>query len=209
MQYDKRALYTRLEDKLSSSDLRFEFPIDVRELIRREDIEVQYCPFESDAIGAVLVKGEQKSGILVNYNKPAAEQRFDLAHELIHFWFHPTRTSFSFQNPQSRDRDKEWKTNEGAAQLLLPYTDFIPRFVKTARYVEENYEPPEEIYNSLARFYNVLPIVVDYRARNLESEILQYLDGAPIDRVVLNHFSVRFDKTKPPKLFKTLIQKIH
>lgn len=44
MQYDKRALYTRLEDKLSSSDLRFEFPIDVRELIRREDIEVQYLP---------------------------------------------------------------------------------------------------------------------------------------------------------------------
>lgn len=60
MQYDKRALYTRLEDKLSSSDLRFEFPIDVRELIRREDIEVQYCPFESDAIGAVLVKGRTK-----------------------------------------------------------------------------------------------------------------------------------------------------
>ncbi len=67
----------------------------------------------------------------------------------------------------------------------------------------------EEIYDSLARFYKVLPIVVDYRARNLESEILQYLDGTPIDRVVLNHFSVRFDKTKPPKLFKTLIQKIH
>ena len=209
MQYDKRALYTRLEDKLSSSDLRFEFPIDVRELIRREDIEVQYCPFESDAIGAVLVKGEQKSGILVNYNKPAAEQRFDLAHELIHFWFHPTRISFSFQNPQSRDRDKEWQANEGAAQLLLPYTDFIPRFVQTARYVEENHEPLEEIYDSLARFYKVLPIVVDYRARNLESEILQYLDGTPIDRVVLNHFSVWFDKTKPPKLFKTLIQKIH
>lgn len=59
MQYDKRALYTRLEDKLSSSDLRFEFPIDVRELIRREDIEVQYYPFDSEAIGAVLVKGEQ------------------------------------------------------------------------------------------------------------------------------------------------------
>ena len=208
MQYDKRALYTRLEDKLSSSDLRFEFPIDVRELIRREDIEVQYCHFESDAIGAVLVKGEQKSGILVNSNKPAAEQRFDLAHELIHFWFHPTRTSFSFQNPQSRDRDKEWQANEGAAQLLLPYTDFIPRFIQTARYVEENHEPPEEIYSSLAKFYQVLPVVVDYRARNLESEILQYLSGVPIENVILNHFSVRFDKNKPPRLFKSLIQKI-
>ena len=197
MQYDKRALYTRLEDKLSSSDLRFEFPIDVRELIRREDIEVQYYPFDSEAIGAVLVKGEQKSGILVNSNKPAAEQHFDLAHELIHFWFHPTRTSFSFQNPQSRDRDKEWQANEGAAQLLLPYTDFIPRFIQTARYVEENHEPPEEIYSSLARFYRVLPVVVDYRARNLESEILQYLSGVPIENVILNHFSVRFS-VQPP-----------
>ena len=208
MLYDKRVLYTKLEDKLSDSDLRYEFPLDIKALVRKEAIEVQYYSFDSEAIGAVLVKGEQKSGILVNSNKPAAEQRFDLAHELIHFWFHPAKASFSFQNPQSRDREKEWQANEGAAQLLLPYDDFIPRFIQTARYVEENHEPPEEIYSSLARFYQVLPVVVDYRARNLESEILQYLSGVPIKKVILNHFSVRFDKNKPPKLFKSLIQKI-
>lgn len=208
MKYDKRALYTNLENKLASAEFRFEFPLDVNELIRRENIEVQYYPFSGDAIGAVLFKGEYSSGILVNANKPLSEQRFDLAHELIHFWFHPAQTSFSFQNPQSRDREKEWQANEGAAQLLLPYTDFIPRFIQTARFVEENHEPPEEIYSALSKFYQVLPVVVDYRARNLESEILQYLNGSPIEKVILNHFSVRFDKTKPPKLFKSLIQKI-
>ena len=121
MLYDKRALYTKLEDKLSGSELRYEFPLDIRALVREEAIEVQYYPFDSEAIGAVLVKGEQKSGILVNSNKPAAEQRFDLAHELIHFWFHPTRTSFSFQNPQSRDRG-----TKNGRQTKAPPNSFCP-----------------------------------------------------------------------------------
>lgn len=60
----------------------------------------------------------------------------------------------------------------------------------------------------MAGFYRVLPVVVDYRARNLESEILQYSSEVPIEKAFLNHFSVRFDKNKPPRLFKSLIRKI-
>ena len=148
------------------------------------------------------------SVILVNSNKSPLDQRFDLAHELIHFWFHPSQTSFSFQKPHLRDKEKEWQANEGAAELLLPYKDFIPRFVKTAKYVEENYEPLEEVYNELARFYKVMPIVVDYRIRNLESEILQYINGTPIERIVLNHLSVKFDKNKTPVVYRSLIRKV-
>lgn len=60
----------------------------------------------------------------------------------------------------------------------------------------------------MAGFYRVLPVVVDYRARNLKSEILQYLSGVSIEKAFLNHFSVRFDKNKFPRLFKSLIRKI-
>ena len=59
MLYDKRALYTKLEAKLSGAELRYEFPLDIRALVREEAIEVQYYPFDSETIGAVLVKGEQ------------------------------------------------------------------------------------------------------------------------------------------------------
>lgn len=107
-----------------------------------------------------------------------------------------------------RDKEKEWQANEGAAELLLPYKDFIPRFVQTAKYVEENYEPLEEVYNELARFYKVMPIVVDYRIRNLESEILQYINGTPIERIVLNHLSVKFNKNKTPVVYRSLIRKV-
>lgn len=206
MLYDKRALYTLLEQKEASLEFKDELPLDVKYLAIREGIELKFCSFDSDSIGAVLYK-DTFSAILVNSNKSPFEQRFDIAHELIHFWFHPSKTSFSFQKPHLRDKEKEWQANEGAAQLLLPYLDFIPRFVKVARFVEENHEPLEEVYSELSKFYKVAPIVVDYRIRNLESEILQYINGVCIENVLLNHLSVRFDKTKHPVIYKSLIQK--
>lgn len=207
MLYDKRALYARLDEKRKESGILYDFPLDIKSLVKRENIEISFTPFKSDSIGAMLYK-DSFSAILVNSNKSPLDQRFDLAHELIHFWFHPSQTSFSFQKPHLRDKEKEWQANEGAAELLLPYKDFIPRFVKTAKYVEENYEPLEEVYNELARFYKVMPIVVDYRIRNLESEILQYINGTPIERIVLNHLSVKFDKNKPPVIYRSLIRKV-
>lgn len=207
MLYDKRALYARLEEKLKGLKVFYNFPFNVRQLVEREHIELSFIPFESDSIGAILYK-DSFSAILINANKSSLDQRFDLAHELIHFWFHPSQTSFSFQKPHLRDKEKEWQANEGAAELLLPYKDFIPRFVRTAKFVEENYEPLEEIYNELSRFYKVAPIVVDYRIRNLESEILQYINGTPIERIILNHLSVRFDKNKIPVIYRSLIRKV-
>lgn len=53
-----------------------------------------------------------------------------------------------------------------------------------------------------------MPIVVDYRIRNLESEILQYINGTPIERIVLNHLSVKFDKNKTPVIYHSLIRKV-
>lgn len=207
MLYDKRALYARLEEKLKRLEVIYNFPFNVKQLVEREHIELSFIPFESDSIGAILYK-DSFSAILINSNKSSLDQRFDLAHELIHFWFHPSQTSFSFQKPHLIDKEKEWQANEGAAELLLPYKDFIPRFVRTAKFVEENYEPLEEVYNELSRFYKVAPIVVDYRIRNLESEILQYINGTSIERIILNHLSVRFDKNKIPVIYRSLIRKV-
>ena len=134
MLYDKRALYARLEEKRKESGIFYDFPLDIKSLVRRENIELSFTLFESDSIGAMLYK-DSFSAILINSNKSPLDQRFDLAHELIHFWFHPSQTSFSFQKPHLRDKEKEWQANEGAAELLLPYKDFIPRFVQTAKYV--------------------------------------------------------------------------
>ena len=43
-----------------------------------------------------------------------------------------------------------------------------------------------------ACFYKVVSIVVDYKICNLKSEILQYINETPIERIVLNHLSVKF-----------------
>ncbi len=208
MLYDKRALYDCIENKLNEFGMDNNFPADIFSIIKKENIALEYHPFESDSIGAVLCK-DTFSGILVNKNTPRCNQRFDIAHELIHYWFHPNHTSFSFTNLESRDKEKEWQANEGAAELLLPYKDFIPEFIKAAKYAEENYEPPESIYDNLSKYYKVNPIVVDYRIRNLENEILQYHSGVPIDEISITKSNVRIKKDKPPVVYISFLNRIH
>lgn len=172
------------------------------------DICLEYLPYKSPHIGAVMLKGPV-TGIAVNSGRHVSDQNFDIAHELIHYWLHPDTASFSFDAPaSSRDRQKEWQANEGAAQLLVPYRDFIPRFILKAAEVEENYEPVENIYNGLANYYGVNPVVIDYRIRNLDNEILQYHSGTDIDKIVLADNTYIFNRHKKVNVYKGLLDKL-
>ncbi len=50
MLYDKRALYTLLEQKEASLEFKDELPLDVKYLAIREGIELKFCSFDSDSI---------------------------------------------------------------------------------------------------------------------------------------------------------------
>ena len=172
------------------------------------DIELEYIPYSSPHIGAIMLR-DKVTGISVNSNRPAYDQNFDIAHELVHYWLHPETTSFSFDAPvTSRDRRKEWQANEGAAQILVPYEDFIPRFIRKAAEVEENYESVETIYYDLARHYGVNPVVIDYRIRNLDDEISQYHGGTKIRDIVLAGNFYTFNRHKKVSVHKALLDKL-
>lgn len=68
-----------------------------------------------------------------------------MAHELIHYWFHPEQGAFYPFSPASRDKEKEWQANEGAAELLLPYRDFVPRYVQTVLETERDGLQPDSV----------------------------------------------------------------
>lgn len=122
-------------------------------------IFLEYLPFNNLSIGAIMVRGPI-TGIAVNKNKDPCDQNFDIAHELMHFWLHRDSSALSIDYPaKSQDRIKEWQANEGAAQLLVPHWDFIPRFLSKVSLVEENFEPVENLYTDLANYYGVNPIV--------------------------------------------------
>lgn len=190
MPYDKRALYDNIRDKRALFGMDASTPADVSAIIAREGIEVRLCTFESFSIGAILYK-DAVSGILINAAKPEPDQRFDMAHELIHYWFHPEQGAFCPFSPASRDKEKEWQANEGAAELLLPYRDFVPRYVQTVLETERDGLQPESVYVRLAEFYRVNKAVVNYRIRNLESEILQFRSGAELEDLIITRSNVR------------------
>ena len=74
----------------------------------------------------------------------------------------------------------EWQANEGAAQFLVPYQDFIPRY-------NQEYEKVLSycVNDILADHYNVTPQVIIHRVSNLKQEFRQYENGVPIERINL------------------------
>lgn len=112
------------------------------------------------------------------------EQNFYCAHEVMHHIIHknrPTKLFSCYEETQAeQDSFVEWEANEGAAQFLVPYQDFIPRFSA----VLDN--PPHKdfwIEGYFSDQYGVSPQVITFRLNNLEYEIDQYRAGVPIDRV--------------------------
>lgn len=200
MPYDKRALYDNIRDKRASFGMDASTPADVSAIIEREGIEVQYCTFESRSIGAILYK-DTASGILVNAAKSEPDHRFDMAHELIHFWFHAKRAECAFPLVP-RNKEEEWQANEGAAELLLPYRDFVPRYVRAVCEAERDGAEPETVYALLAAYYRVNETVVNYRIRNLESEILQYRSGTAIEQLSITRANVRPLCDRRPDIYR-------
>ena len=114
-------------------------------------------------------------------------QNFDCTHEIIHFFFHdtPDQNWICFEDNERKikqDMYLEWQANEGAAQFLVPYQDFIPRFVQ---YIDSqpsfSYLVPEE----LANFYNVSPQVINIRMSSLSYEIDQFRRGIAVEDIKL------------------------
>jgi Zn-dependent peptidase ImmA (M78 family) len=106
------------------------------------------------------------------------EQNFDCAHELIHFLFpHPPIPYFCEEGSTKKKEYYEWEANEGAAELLIPHSDFIPNVCAA-------YTGYDSDLNYLAYFsekYMVTENVIRLRIKNLSYEIDQYLSGVPVD----------------------------
>lgn len=118
--------------------------------------------------------------VIIDSKLSAYEQNFYCMHEIMHHLMHkdrPTKSYSGYDKTQvAQDPIVEWEANEGAAQFLIPYRDFIPRIKPNPLY----YLFPREIAE-LAGYYNTTIRVVRNRLRSLRYEIYQYQRGVPID----------------------------
>lgn len=84
------------------------------------------APFKTESLCGLSSPGEPDI-ILLNRNKPENVQRFAMAHELIHTRLHRDKPcAFLLTDPLAgRDPVLEREANDGAAELLLPWREFI------------------------------------------------------------------------------------
>ena len=114
----------------------FTYPLNIFDICSRYDnLSISAIPFKTRGLRgmAVLAKDDNDINcILVNSNISASEQNFHGIHELMHITFEDDNSGQIFKCYEKtlpfQDSYKEWVANEGAAELLIPYSDFIPFF---------------------------------------------------------------------------------
>lgn len=169
-----------------------EYPLDSLALAYKYcvNLEVRYESF--DKLCGLLVRRPTETLIALNSARSKESRNFDCMHELIHYFVHAKQAIFNCTDAKNgvfqQDNYMEWQANEGAAQALVPYQEFIPLYVHMA------VENKNEFYlfktiDHLAAHFQVTDHVIFNRIRSLQYEIYQYFTlNIPInDLKILSH----------------------
>lgn len=189
--WNKKKLYNEV-DKLKyelglelTSDI---YPIDSKKLGKYncKNLIIDEIPFPSQYICGILYKGDNSTSIALNSNRETYQQNFDCMHELIHYFFHDISYCQLMCSEKNINQDSyiEWQANEGAAQFLVPYQIFIPKYLELEKKYAHSFWEDDSI-EELAEYFNVSYSVIKNRINNLENEILQYKKGTNINSLVV------------------------
>lgn len=180
----KAKLYRSIDQLRERLSVPINQSINVVELLDRVPrIDVEYIRFKTPGLCGVAMVGSKIDTIILNENRGICERNFDCAHELLHLYLHRNIQDHFNCFTSARQKQNtfiEWQANEGAAQFLVPYQDFIPRY-------NQEYEKVLSycVNDILADHYNVTPQVIIHRVSNLKQEFRQYENGVPIERINL------------------------
>lgn len=164
------------------------YPIDSKQLGERncKDLVIENISFPSQYICGILYKGDNSTSIALNANREEYQQNFDCMHELIHYFLHDISYCQLMCSEKNIKQDSyiEWQANEGAAQFLVPYQIFIPKYLELEEKYAHSFLEDESI-EELAKYFNVSYGVIKNRINSLETEILQCKRGKDINSLVV------------------------
>lgn len=162
----KKTLYTTVDKKIRSLGITHsDYPLDSIKIAKmfEPNIIIEYHKFKSFSICGMLYKGNNISTIYLNSLRSCKGHNFDCMHELVHYWFHNPADIICCDKSISQHKGREWQANEAAAQALMPVDLFL----------KKHYE-----YNGdrskLSDFFYVGETSIDYRIKNLTTEISEY-----------------------------------
>lgn len=153
------------------------------------NIQIQTVSFKTKELrGMVCISNSKDENhvILLNKNKTEVENNYHGAHEFMHILTAEDDAGkiiscYEVIKP-NQNAYIEWLANEGAAEFLVPYKILLPL-------INDNYESMLQGYGTLsfcqeyAKYFNVSPIVLEHRLRNLKYEVNQYVNGVNIDDI--------------------------
>lgn len=178
------ALRTSLGITLSPSN----FPLSAISIGKEhcKNLTIEKIPFPTPYICGILYKGDNSTSIALNANRDDCMQNFDCMHELIHYFFHDISYCqlMCSEKKISQDSYIEWQANEGAAQFLVPYQVFIPKYLKLERKYAHSFWEDDSI-EDLAKYFNVSSRVIKNRINSLEAEIAQYKRNQQINSLMI------------------------
>ena len=165
-----------------------DYPINSIELGKKicKNLTIEEIPFPSDYICGILYKGDNSTSIALNSSRELSQQNFDCMHELIHYFFHDISYCQLMCSEKNINQDFyiEWQANEGAAQFLVPYQLFIPKYIELEKkYAHSIWE--DDSITELSKYFNVSYGVIKNRINSLETEILQYKEGRKINSLII------------------------
>lgn len=100
-------------------------PIDIEKVLENQDeFTLTYCPM-SDNISGLCINNSQDKIIAVNSSSSYGRQRFTLAHELCHLYYHDEGCYVcSTKNNDEKMNQREKEADIFASYILAPYYSF-------------------------------------------------------------------------------------
>lgn len=190
--YTKHTLYREIEKLRAYLGLQYcSYPINSVDICQRTNqIAVECLNFKTQGLQGMLYLAQspdEKDVIILNQNQSNPERNFYCMHELIHSALHRNENLKSFNCfdiiRDKQDRFLEWHANEGAAEFLVPYYDFIPSFCREFDYQIQHPHDCCFIRYNLAEKYGVTVRVIENRLETLRYEIDQFRAGIPINQL--------------------------
>lgn len=184
MENAKTQLYLYVDKIRKNLNLQSD-PVNALEVCNKiENINLTSYPFKTNGLCASALVGEKVDQIILNSNRNSKEQNFDCSHELIHLRKHWTKQNGIFKcfDSQKQNSFYEWEANEGSAEFLVSYNDFLP-LLKDNYLFLNTYSSIEQFKVWLSDYFSVSYVTIHYRIDNLKYEFEQYLRGTPLDKI--------------------------
>lgn len=192
--YDKARLYSRIDEHRHRLGIKdSDYPLHIKDLCdNSKHIVVKECPFKTHGLRGIATKRTVFDGtdiILLNSNRNENEKNFDCGHELVHLLEHRNAKAQTFhcfeRTMPNQNNFMEWQANEGAAELILPYKQFVEEFCTDYYFMSRmgvNLERKAKVLPLLyAQKHKVTESFIVNRIKSLEYEICQYHSGTSID----------------------------